>query len=577
MNKVFWVTLSLSFSGTIMILILLLFTPWFRRFFSKKWQYYIWLIVLIRLIIPLTPKENLFKVISNGIWQDREVEQFKTDTDEYSELASNLQLQNPISNDKQTGNEPNQARSEEENRASTPNNTRKKNQENLSVHIQLMQYIWLIWISVACFSFLHKIRIYQKYMKSIKAGWHPIENLSLLDEYCGIKEKLGINRTIDLYVNPRITSPIMVGFFYPRIVLPNENINPTDFNYIMLHELTHYKRLDMYYKWLVQIIVCIHWFNPFIYKVCKEINRLCELSCDEAIIKKLDSKEKYDYGSMLLNAVQIKDEQKGKVVAVYLCDSKVLLKERLEEIVKYKKNSVSQYIASVFSIIAVSIGGVFCGAYTENDVVANRKDTTNTYHETEETYIKKKQIDYKVNYEINQLIIRVKDCNIQILESKDETIYCNTQELECDVQMNQEKNETSIQIQPTDHRNLTTDPLEIYHVYLPKNLKAKLVSVHSDYSGIEMAYMPNADLEMTSNSGSISFIEPTHWDHNISVDIKNGAGSATFLTADADSISIEKNNSAVSFPKEWKHWKKQKSCRINIKLYESSFSIATQK
>ena len=47
--------LSLSFSGTVLILILLLSRPLYRNRLSRQWQYYIWLIVVARMLLPFTP------------------------------------------------------------------------------------------------------------------------------------------------------------------------------------------------------------------------------------------------------------------------------------------------------------------------------------------------------------------------------------------------------------------------------------------------------------------------------------------------------------------------------------------
>ena len=72
------------------------------------------------------------------------------------------------------------------------------------------------------------------------------------------------------------------------MVLPAVGLLTADFDYSILHELMHIKRLDMFYKWLVQFAVCVHWFNPFVYLMRKETGRGCELSCDEAVIRELD-------------------------------------------------------------------------------------------------------------------------------------------------------------------------------------------------------------------------------------------------------------------------------------------------
>ena len=58
--------------------------------------------------------------------------------------------------------------------------------------------------------------------------------------------------------------------------LPSADIPGKDFRYIVLHELTHYKRRDMFYKWLVHLM-------------SREITKACEFSCDEAVLAKMGS------------------------------------------------------------------------------------------------------------------------------------------------------------------------------------------------------------------------------------------------------------------------------------------------
>ena len=56
----------------------------------------------------------------------------------------------------------------------------------------------------------------------------------------------------------------------------------------------------MFYKWLVQFTICLHWFNPLVYLMGREVNNACEFSCDEAVIKNLDNDGIKAYGNTLL-------------------------------------------------------------------------------------------------------------------------------------------------------------------------------------------------------------------------------------------------------------------------------------
>lgn len=47
----------------------------------------------------------------------------------------------------------------------------------------------------------------------------------------------------------------------------------------------------------------MHWFNPLLYRIRKQINSDCEFSCDEAVIAGLDCMERRSYGDTLLNSI----------------------------------------------------------------------------------------------------------------------------------------------------------------------------------------------------------------------------------------------------------------------------------
>ncbi len=79
------------------------------------------------------------------------------------------------------------------------------------------------------------------------------------------EEKLNIKTRVEISCNPLIASPMLISFFRPRIILPVGELEDKELSYIFVHELIHYKQRDMFYKWLIQIVVCIHWFNPLLY------------------------------------------------------------------------------------------------------------------------------------------------------------------------------------------------------------------------------------------------------------------------------------------------------------------------
>ncbi len=104
------------------------------------------------------------------------------------------------------------------------------------------------------------------------------------------------------------------------------------------HELTHYGRRDIWYKWLVVLAAALHWFNPLVHWMGRRIALDCELACDEAVLAALPPEERVKYGELLL-ALAARHRLPPGVTATTLCEEKRQLKARLQGILGYRKPS----------------------------------------------------------------------------------------------------------------------------------------------------------------------------------------------------------------------------------------------
>ena len=103
----------------------------------------------------------------------------------------------------------------------------------------------------------------------------------------------------NIWIADEIQSPFVIGFLRPRIYLPG-NLGEKEQEYIILHEQHHIRRFDHIFKALAFLALTIHWFNPLVWLAfglaCKDM----EMSCDEAVIRKLGGKVRADYSASLL-------------------------------------------------------------------------------------------------------------------------------------------------------------------------------------------------------------------------------------------------------------------------------------
>lgn len=103
----------------------------------------------------------------------------------------------------------------------------------------------------------------------------------------------------NIYITEKIATPFVVGLIRPRIYLPSV-LNERETEYILLHEQIHLKRKDHILKTAAYVTLCLHWFNPLVWAAFFLCGKDMEMSCDEAVIRKIGSGVKKDYSASLL-------------------------------------------------------------------------------------------------------------------------------------------------------------------------------------------------------------------------------------------------------------------------------------
>ena len=104
----------------------------------------------------------------------------------------------------------------------------------------------------------------------------------------------------NIYLADEIPSPFVMGLLRPRIYLPS-SLGEREQPYIVAHEQHHIRRLDHIVKMLAFIALSIHWFNPLVWLAFVTAGRDMEMSCDEAVVKKMGDGVLADYTASLLS------------------------------------------------------------------------------------------------------------------------------------------------------------------------------------------------------------------------------------------------------------------------------------
>ncbi len=323
--------LSLSVSGSTLALLLFALKRAFRNRLPKAFQYYVWLVVLLRLALPVSfgfsAVDSIFRAIP-GI---------SADTSASAALSAGIYRPNkPILV------QPGEVFSF---------NERVRASDESGAATRAADYLLLVWLAGAAIALGIKVFGYARFSARLKKAHRsarPCEEQALKRLHSG---KIAIER------NPLARTPMLMGLFRPVIVLPDRAYSSEELICVLEHELTHYKRLDIPLKWLSLLVCCAHWFNPLAYFIHREIDKACELSCDEAVIKALDAQGKQAYGETLISALS-PDRFSGALAT--MCRDKAVLKERLIAIMNYKRtsNSIKALSAALLMLVAAIAGAL---------------------------------------------------------------------------------------------------------------------------------------------------------------------------------------------------------------------------
>lgn len=350
--------LGLSLSGTVLALTLMLLRRIFRDKLPSAFYYYAWLLVLLRFVLPLpglmpsvgesraasapapatvyTPLEdtNAARPYESGFYHagtgSAEVETPRTGTALPTVEALESIESEPVA---RTGLSLSELR-----------------------EVLRSERFWLsVWIiGMAC----ALVRYLGGYLRFRRELDETLLRPSPADR--AVYDAVSDEPRPRLYRSRAVRTPMLVGVFRPLIVLPDCDYSEEMLQGVLAHELTHFRRHDVLYKWFAVLVVVVHWFNPVTRLFRYELDRSCELACDETLLRRMDAGEKQLYGDMLI-AMAADRRLPRTVVATSFAVEKRNLKERLQQIMSYKKRGRASLALILIAVLLLSACGAAAG------------------------------------------------------------------------------------------------------------------------------------------------------------------------------------------------------------------------
>lgn len=233
-------------------------------------------------------------------------------------------------------------------------------QNTLSLPLTLVQVLFAVWITGVIVTSVWAFFSYQRFMKKMKASCFILSEESEVRKLFNKNvNRMNLSTAIEIaYCNCNM-SPVFIGIFKPIIVLPIYKIPNDELDMIIKHELIHFKKKDLWIRRAVLIASIVHWYNPFVYLLQKEVHLWSELSCDEDVVMEMSQTERKKYGETILNMIERANlHPDSYFLGVFFSTEQLNLKRRLIKMLHVKKMSKSVMALSTFALLGLGSIGV---------------------------------------------------------------------------------------------------------------------------------------------------------------------------------------------------------------------------
>ena len=218
----------------------------------------------------------------------------------------------------------------------------------------------LLWLAGGAAYLLHRLLGTLLLLRRAgRWGRAPGEETSQL--YRETWQEMGLKRAPALRISSAAASPMLAGLLRARLFLPTEDYTPQELRFILRHELTHYRRRDLWYKLMLLAANALHWFNPLAYLLAREAEADLELTCDDLVMAGADAETRRAYSETLLAAVR---RQKGlgrSALSTHFYGGAPVMKERFRNILGMRGRrwgGIALAIALVLTVTAACTFGL---------------------------------------------------------------------------------------------------------------------------------------------------------------------------------------------------------------------------
>lgn len=337
---------KLNVLAALLIVLVLCVSKFLSKKYSVWWRSWIWLAVSLVLLVPVQIPDY-WNVIHIQIPQQVTEERVPA-------VNAEERVQGQDAAGEKLPTENSLAASES---TDLPENTSQFREQGTQIP-SLYQMLAVVWLAAAVLYGLYKLLGSYIVQRELKRWSMPVPDKSLEMNYQKLCRKMKVSRPPKLWMNAKVTTPLLTGLLRPRIYLPSDRYTWKELELLLSHELSHYRHHDLWYKLLLQLVCIVYWFNPLLHWMRREADQDLEFLCDERIMKDGAHEERMQYNYLLAQTAAQRRNFYG--LSTGFNGSLADLKKRMVNIMRAGKLKKGKFITfcflAVFAFMNVMTG-----------------------------------------------------------------------------------------------------------------------------------------------------------------------------------------------------------------------------
>lgn len=322
--------------SSLLIAILLLADLLLRRKVRAVFRYWIWMLVLLKLVLPtwLSTPFSLGHLLGGELaYVDISRTTIETETMETTPVfvspiidpsrieASRAMLAATVAPDIPDVEPAEAAPAERASKPLTP--------------LSWQGILFLLWLAIVAAMGLLLLQRAVFVRRLIRQACAANDMMNEALEYCC--QCMGIRRNVSLKISVNATSPAVCGLFRPVILLPR-NLGPTlgssHLRTVLMHELAHIKRGDLWVNTVQTVLQIVYFYNPLLWLANAIIRGVREQAVDETVLVAMGPKAQ-QYPETLLNVARLAWQRPAlSLRLIGVIESKSQLKERISKMLE---------------------------------------------------------------------------------------------------------------------------------------------------------------------------------------------------------------------------------------------------